>query len=132
MSDGKHRPGTMTDTPTTSITKIVDTVKHWAERSPAHPALVEASGSWTYQQLNEVIAETQKWLAEAGVRPGDRVLIVCENCRTFVALLLALVEIDAWPVLVSAQLAAREVDEIRDHCGAPTSALHDERVSARH
>ncbi len=108
----------MKDTPATSTRKIVDTVKHWAERSPAHPALVEASGSWTYQQLNEVIAETQKWLAESGVRPGDRVLIVCENCRTFVALLLALVEIDAWPVLVSAQLAAREVDEIRDHCGA--------------
>ena len=65
-----------------------------------------------------MIAETQKWLSESGVRPGDRVLIVCENCRTFAALLLALVEIDAWPVLVSAQLAAREVDEIRDHCGA--------------
>ena len=79
MSDGKYRPGTMTEIPTTSIPKIVDTVKHWAERSPAQPALVEASGSWTYQQLNEVIAETQKWLAETGVRPGDRVLIVFKN-----------------------------------------------------
>ncbi|MGA7753932.1 MAG: AMP-binding protein, partial [Candidatus Sulfotelmatobacter sp.] len=108
----------MKDNPTTSITKIVDTVKQWAECSPGRLALVEASGSWTYQQLNEIITETQKWLVESGVRAGDRVMIVCENCRSFVALLLALVGVDAWPVLVSAQLAAREVDEIRDHCGA--------------
>ena len=26
--------------------------------------------------------------------------------------------LDAWPVLVNARLSAREVDEIRDHCGA--------------
>jgi acyl-CoA synthetase (AMP-forming)/AMP-acid ligase II len=45
-------------------------------------------------------------------------MIVCENCRAFVALLLALAEINAWPVLVNARLSAREVDEIRDHCSA--------------
>jgi len=31
---------------------------------------------------------------------------------------LALAAIDAWPVLVNARLSAREVDQIRDHCGA--------------
>jgi acyl-CoA synthetase (AMP-forming)/AMP-acid ligase II len=45
-------------------------------------------------------------------------MIVCENCRAFVAILLALAGLDAWPVLVNARLSAREVDEIRDHCGA--------------
>ena len=33
-------------------------------------------------------------------------------------ILLALTELDALPVLVNARLSAREVDEIRDHCGA--------------
>ncbi len=45
-------------------------------------------------------------------------MLVCENCRAFVATLLAVAGLDAWPVLVNARLSAREVDEIRDHCGA--------------
>src|SRR5260370_1194908 len=55
---------------------------------------------------------------DLGVRLGDRVMIVLENCRAFIAILLALVRLDAWPVLVNAHLSAREIDEIRDHCGA--------------
>jgi long-chain acyl-CoA synthetase len=98
--------------------RISDVVKPWAERSPDRPALVEAAGTWTYRQLASVIADTQAWLQESGVRSGDRVMIVCENCRAFVAILLAVAGLDAWPVLVNAHLSAREIDEIRDHCGA--------------
>jgi long-chain acyl-CoA synthetase len=43
---------------------------------------------------------------------------------------LALASLDAWPVLVNARLAAREVDEIRDHCGA-RRAFYTTRVSAQ-
>src|SRR5580693_16446 len=99
-------------------TRISDAIKPWAERSPDQPALVEASGTWTYRQLILVVAEVQTWLVNSGVRPGDRVMIVCENCRAFVAILLALAGLDAWPVLLNARLSAREIDEIRDHCGA--------------
>jgi len=98
--------------------RISDVIKPWAEVSPARLALVEASGTWTYSQLALAVAETQAWLVGSGVRPGDRVMVVCENCREFVASLLAIAALDAWPVLVSARLSAREVDEIRDHCGA--------------
>jgi long-chain acyl-CoA synthetase len=98
--------------------RVGDVVRSWAERSPDHPALVEASGAWSYGQLASVITETQSWLAGSGVRPGDRVMIVCENCRAFVALFLALAGLDAWPVLVNARLSAREIDEVREHCGA--------------
>jgi acyl-CoA synthetase (AMP-forming)/AMP-acid ligase II len=79
---------------------------------------VEASGSWNYRQLASAVSDAQQWLVDAGVRPGDRVMIVCENCRAFVAILLALAALDAWAALVNARLSAREVDEIRDHCGA--------------
>src|SRR5438034_11596400 len=61
--------------------RISDVVKPWAERSPDHLALVETSGTWTYGQLAAVIARTQEWLLECGVRPGDRVMLLCENCR---------------------------------------------------
>ena len=98
--------------------RISDVVKPWAERSPDRPALVEAAGTWTYRQLASAVDEARTWLVASGVRPGDRVMIVCENCRAFVAILLALGGLDAWPVLVNARLSAREIDEIREHCGA--------------
>jgi len=98
--------------------RINDVIRPWVERTPNQPALVESSGVWTYRELDQVVAETSIWLRELGIRPGDRVMIVLENCRTFAALLLALSSIDAWPVLVNAHLSAREIDQIRDHCGA--------------
>jgi long-chain acyl-CoA synthetase len=98
--------------------RISDVVKPWAVRLPDQAALVEAAGTWTYRQLAAAIEQTKAWLLEQGVRPGDRVMIVCENCRAFVAILLATAGLDAWPVLVNAHLSGREIDEIRDHCGA--------------
>ena len=98
--------------------RISDVVTPWAEKSPDRPALVEASGTWTYRELASAITDTQASLGKWGVRPGDRMMIVGENCREFVALLLAAAGMDAWPVLVNANLSAREVDEIRNHCGA--------------
>ncbi|MGO9087689.1 MAG: class I adenylate-forming enzyme family protein [Candidatus Sulfotelmatobacter sp.] len=99
-------------------TRISDVIKPWSDGSPDRPALVEASGTWTYLQLATAVFDAQRRLLESGVRPGDRVMIVCENCRAFVAVLLAIASLDAWPVLVSARLSPREVDEIRNHCSA--------------
>jgi long-chain acyl-CoA synthetase len=98
--------------------RINDVVAPWVRTRPDHPALVEASGTWSYRQLADAIAQAKAWLLGSSVRAGDRVMLVCENCRGFVAILLALSEIDAWPVLVNARLSATEVDAVREHCGA--------------
>jgi long-chain acyl-CoA synthetase len=120
--------------------RICDIIKPWVERFPDHPALVESGGSWSYRQLDDVVVGTQDWLRCQGVRPGDRVMIVSENCRAFVAILLASAGIDAWPVLVNARLSPREIDEIQKHCGArrvlytigasPNAADHAKRQGA--
>ena len=110
--------------------RICDVITPWAEGSPERPALVETSGTWTYRQLASAVSDTERWLLDLGVRPGDRVMIVCENCRAFVAILLACAAIDAWPVLVNSRLSAREVDEIRDHCGA-RRVIYTTTVSAQ-
>ena len=83
-----------------SLTRINDVVELWANRSPDHIALVESSGTFTYRQLSSAIAGTEAWLQRLGVRRGDRVMIVGENCRAFVTILFAAAGIDAWPVLV--------------------------------
>jgi len=96
--------------------RICDVISPWVDRSPDQPALVEASGTWNYQQLASAVSEAQQWLIALGVRPGDRVMLVCENSRAAVAILLASAALDAWPVLVGTNLSSRELDEIRDHC----------------
>jgi long-chain acyl-CoA synthetase len=98
--------------------RISEIIKFWTANTPDHPALAESSGTWTYHELATAIEETKLWLQQKEIRPGDRLMLVCENCRPFIALLFALSEIDAWPVLVNARLAANELDQIRDHCGA--------------
>jgi long-chain acyl-CoA synthetase len=119
---------------------INDIIKPWAGHSADRLAVVETTGSLTYGQLDKVVKETSLWLRDLGVRPGDRVLLVCENCRAFVAIFLALTGMDAWPVLANARLSAREIDDIRDHCGArrviymasvpPHAAQHAKRLGA--
>lgn len=96
--------------------RISDVINRWVEQSPNHPALIEVSGTWSYRELAAAISEAKQWLRDLGVRPGDRVMLVFENCRAFVAILLASSSLDAWPVLVSTHLSGRELDEIRDHC----------------
>ena len=98
--------------------RISDVVGPWASRMPDHPALVETSGTWTYRQLASAVEHARKLLIQSGVRAGDRVLLVCENCRAHVAVLLAVASLNAWPVLVNARLSPQEIDQIRDHSGA--------------
>ena len=109
-----HEP----DNPVALPSRISDLAGIWAQQFLDRSALVEATGSWTYRQLASAVSETQSWLRQLSVRPGDRVMIVGENSRAFVAILLASAGLDAWPVLVNARLSPRELDEIRIHCGA--------------
>jgi acyl-CoA synthetase (AMP-forming)/AMP-acid ligase II len=106
------------DFPNQIPSHICDVVRAWAERTPEAPALQESAGSWTYRELATALSETGEWLRGLGVRPGDRVMIVGENSRALAALLLAATWLDAWPVLVNARLSGREIEAIRNHCGA--------------
>jgi long-chain acyl-CoA synthetase len=98
--------------------RISDVIKPFARQSPGHPALVHGDVTWTYGDLAAIVAGTAVTLADYGVRPGDRVMIVSENCLALVAILLAASEIDAWSVVVNPRLSEREIDLIRDHSGA--------------
>ena len=98
--------------------RISHVVQPWAERCPDRPAVADEAGAWSYGQLADVIARTRAWLIRHGVRPGDRVMIVGENCRAYVALLLATADMDAWAVILNARATGPEIDHVRDHCDA--------------
>ena len=108
--------------------RISDVVKPWADRLPDHKAIVDPNGSWSYRELGAVISQTADWLRASGVRAGDRVMIVGENCREFAAVLLAVASLDAWPVPVNPRLSGREIDAVRDHC-EPRRVIYTTSVS---
>jgi long-chain acyl-CoA synthetase len=91
--------------------------RHVAE-SPDRIALIEDCRIWTYRELNRSVAEVAAALGSLGVRAGDRMMIVSENCIALAALLLAASRIDAWAIVANPRLSARELDQIRDHSGA--------------
>ena len=87
-----------------------------AARQSAAPALADEAGRWSFRELADAIRAGAAWLREAGVRGGDRVLLLTENSREAAALLLACSAIDAWAVLVNARLSAPEIEVLRDRC----------------
>ena len=97
--------------------RISDVIKPFAHHSPDHPALVQGDVTWTYAELAAVVADTARILQLYDIRPGDRVMIISENCLALAALILAASEIDAWSVVVNPRLSAREVDVIHEHSG---------------
>jgi acyl-CoA synthetase (AMP-forming)/AMP-acid ligase II len=90
----------------------------WSEKSPNQPALIGDGKVWTYGELLKIVDGAAAELRKHGVRPGDRVMIVSENSLALAALILAASAIDAWSVVVNPRLSGREIDQIRDHCGA--------------
>ena len=89
-----------------------------AAATPDNIALIEDGGSWTYRELDRSVTEIASVLTSLGIRAGDRMMIVSENCIALAGLLLAASRIDAWAIIANPRLSARELDQIRDHSGA--------------
>ena len=111
--------------------------QQWAARTPHAPALIEGDRRWSYAELAHSVDSAAQLLRKLGVRPGDRVVVVGENCALQVALIFACASVDAWVVNVNARLSAREVDTIVEHSTArrvlylthnsPEAAAHAQR-----
>ncbi len=112
-----------------------------AEARPDALALTDASGArWRYAHLRAASEAAAASLAEAGVEPGDRVLLICENCAAAVAHLFGAARAGAWAVPVNARLVGHEIDRIAEHArpravvlttaASPDAAVHAERMGA--
>ncbi|WP_208647036.1 class I adenylate-forming enzyme family protein [Mesorhizobium kowhaii] len=102
------------------LTELPERIHHlvdrWAAETPGAPALIDHDGqTLNYAALRDGVSAMAAALADAGVRGGDRVLIVNENSAVTVAALFAASRLDAWAVLVNARLAPVEIDRICQH-----------------
>jgi acyl-CoA synthetase (AMP-forming)/AMP-acid ligase II len=98
---------------------LTDLVRRGARRWPDNIAMSEpGGGSVTYGAFADLVEATAGRLADLGIRGGDRMMIVNENCIAAGALFFAASALDAWPMLVNARLSAREIDTIAQHAEA--------------
>src|SRR6202158_2633663 len=97
--------------------RIHEVMAQFAEETPDDPALVEDAVAWSYRELHHAVRQIAVALQSLGIRPGDRMMIVSENCIALAGLLLAASRIDAWAIVVNPRLSPRELDQIRDHSG---------------
>ncbi len=94
--------------------RISQAALHWADHAPDRLALVDGDVRWTYGELGQAIRRSRDLLASLDVRPGDRIMVLNENSRALVALLLGAAELDVWVAVVSARLSAKEIDTIAE------------------
>ncbi|RZI40825.1 long-chain fatty acid--CoA ligase [Herbaspirillum sp. HC18] len=88
-------------------------------RTYAHKlALADDSRSITYGELGGIVEAVAQRMQEAGVRAGDRVLLVAENSVALAVCILAASRLDAWSATVNARLSPREIDNFLTHSGA--------------
>lgn len=97
----------------------IDTVfRPWATSHPAHIALCDARQSVTYAELDNLLDGLVIHLQEFGIRRGDRVLLVAENCVAQALMILAVSRTGAWSASVNARLSPREIANFIAHSGA--------------
>lgn len=96
--------------------RVSDRAREWINKSPEKLALVDPLNRWTYSDLGIAIDRAKELLQQNGVGPGDRIMVVFENCNAVVALLMAASEMDAWIVIVNARMSHDELDAIREDC----------------
>jgi acyl-CoA synthetase (AMP-forming)/AMP-acid ligase II len=103
--------------------RIHQIIDPWVIVQPDATALRQDDAAMSFAALDAAVAETARRLAEHGLRPGDRLLLVAENSIPVVVLALACSRLDVWLVPVNARLSLREIDTFLEHCGARLVAL---------
>lgn len=89
-----------------------DLIRHWAERIPEAPALLSGALCLSYRDLDAEVDKAAAYLAGKGIEPGDRLMLVAENDVVVPVLMLAAQRLDAWPCIVNARVAAREMEAL--------------------
>ena len=72
-----------------AFTRIHELFDARAASAPAQPFLYTPEATLTLAELGRLVTQLEGELRTDGVVPGDRVMIVAENCPEHVALILA-------------------------------------------
>ena len=86
-----------------------------ADRPSALALIDHDDRQFTWAELKTAAEDAAKCLEQVEVRPGDRVVLVFENCAEVIAFFYACSMLDATAVVVNARLSQTELDRILAH-----------------
>jgi len=96
-----------------SVTALLD---QRAAETPDAPALGLPGGEWTFKQLADSSMRSARWLAGAGVGPGDRVAILLrEACEPYLSVALGAMRLGAIALPVNSRNKAHELGYVLGH-----------------
>jgi len=97
--------------------RVHDFLTDAATDCPADCALIDHTDfKLTWAQLVKAVDAAIDVLRDNGVRAGDRILLVFENCPSVVAFLYAASRLNAVSVVVNARITEAELKRIVPHC----------------
>ena len=112
------------------MSDVGDLLAHQVAHRPDALALEDSTGlAWTYGDLHTATTELAEHLTASGVRAGDRVMVISENCAAVVAALFAAWQVGAIAVPANARQSPSEIDRIVAHA-TPSLVLFTSHVSA--
>jgi len=103
---------------TPPATALPDNLLVSARRFPQRPALVFLGHTTTYAELAAQVQRLAAWLAERGVKKGDRVLVDLQNCPQLVIAHYAILSANAVVVPVNPMNKAAELKHLIQDSGA--------------
>lgn len=103
---------------TPPATSLADNLLVSARRFPDRPALVFLGHVTTYAQLLAEVHRLAAWLAQRGVKRGDRVLVDLQNCPQLVVAHYAIFSANAVVVPVNPMNKAAELRHLIEDSGA--------------
>lgn len=94
---------------------------------PEHaPAIRDDAGATlTYGALRHAVDALASGLVDLGLRPGDRLMLVGENCAAYVVAILAASQVGAWVMPINGRHKPLELQNILDHSGARLILMTD-------
>ena len=101
-----------------------------ASRYPLKPAIISASGSHNYDELQVNLFSVAAWL-EPRIGPGDRVALVLDNSADYVACCYAIWAAGGVVVGLNTALKDEDLVALLQHCGARQVVLADKAKRLR-
>ena len=89
-----------------------------ARRQSGKVAVIDVTGSHTFGELDRLSSRFASWLQSAGIRRGDRVVLMMENCATLVAAFFGVLKAGGVMVVVNPTTKADKLTYVLNDCAA--------------
>lgn len=101
-----------------------------AEGAGKRQAVLTDARSWSYEEIHERAGRVASLLLEAGVEPGDRVLIALPDGADYVAILFGILRMGGVVVMVNPHLPVDQIRYFYEYTTPVAALVHEEVTGA--